>query len=148
MVAKKRVYHRRCFTCEDCRRPLDYSTLSEGPVNDSIYCKNCYNKLFGPRVRAFNEEQARQYLESALGNILTTESMQKACHHCKTPVYPNEELYSGGHYYHKGQCFKCSMCARQLDFNSIYDGADREIYCKGCYGRKFGTSGFRGIMSR
>merc|ERR1712066_1012084 len=61
-------------------------------------------------------------------------------------VYPNEELYSAGKSYHK-RCAKCSTCARQLHFNSIYDGADKDIYCKGCYARKFGTAGFRGIVS-
>ena len=145
MVAKNRVYHRKCFSCEECKRSLDYLSVNEG-LNNSIYCKTCYNKLFGPRVRTFDEDQARKYLESTLQSFIA-DSGQKGCHRCKAVVYPNEELYSGGHYYHKN-CSKCLTCARKLDFNSIYDGSDKEIYCKGCYGRKFGTAGFRGIISK
>ena len=28
------AYHRQCFKCMKCKRPLDYQTLAEGPDND------------------------------------------------------------------------------------------------------------------
>ena len=144
MVSRYGIYHRKCFSCEECRRPLDSSSMTEGP-DSSIYCANCYSRNFGPTVRQFDEEQARKYLEA--GQSQVTDPKQKACHRCQGRVYPTEELYSGGSSYHKS-CAKCANCARQLTFNSIYDGPDRDIYCKGCYARKFATAGFRGISSR
>ena len=143
MVSGKDVYHKKCFTCEDCRRPLDSNLMTNGPGN-TIYCNNCYLRSFGPTVRQFNEEEAKRFLESTQ---IVSNDPKKACPRCKGRVYPNEELYSAGQSYHK-KCAKCASCARQLDFNTIYDGSDRDIYCKGCYSRKFGTAGFRGILSR
>ena len=42
------VYHSRsCFTCADCNKRLDSTTLSN--KGDQIYCKACYGKKFGPK---------------------------------------------------------------------------------------------------
>ena len=38
------VYHKRCFTCMECSRGLDSSSVTSGPDNH-IYCGNCYIKL-------------------------------------------------------------------------------------------------------
>ena len=143
MVCRHGVYHRRCFSCQEWRRPLNSSSMTEGP-DSSIYCANCYSRKFGPTVRQFDEEQARRCLE---GPTPVTDPSQKGCPRCKGRVYPTEEVYSGGRSYHRS-CAKCATCVRQLDFNSIYDGEDGDIYCKGCYARKFGTAGFRGTSSR
>ena len=102
--------------------------MAEGP-DGCIYCGNCYLRHFGHSVRQFDEEQARKYLEAARSSVVT-DPKQKCCPRCKCKVYPNEELYSAGRSYHK-RCAKCATCERQLDFNSIYDGADKDIYCKG-----------------
>ena len=32
--------------------------------------------------------------------------------------------------YHK-QCFKCTVCKRQLDSRTVCDGPDKDIYCNG-----------------
>ena len=118
----------QCFSCEECRRALDSSSMAEGP-DGCIYCGNCYLRLFGPSVRQFDEEQARKYLEAGRTSVVT-DPKQKCCPRCKGKVYPNEELYSAGNSYHR-RCAKCATCERQLDFNSIYDGSDKDIYCKG-----------------
>ena len=118
----------QCFSCEECRRALDSNSMTEGP-DGCIYCGNCYLRHFGPSVRQFDEEQARKYLEAAHSSVVT-DPKQKCCPRCKCKVYPNEELYSAGSSYHK-RCAKCATCERQLDFNSIYDGSDKDIYCKG-----------------
>ena len=118
----------QCFSCEECRRALDSNSMTEGP-DGSIYCGNCYLRHFGPSVRQFDEEQARKYLEAGRTSVVT-DPKQKCCPRCKGKVYPNEELYSAGNSYHR-RCAKCATCERQLDFNSIYDGSDKDIYCKG-----------------
>ena len=44
--------------------------------------------------------------------------------------------------WHK-RCFTCavSACARHLDSFTVNDAPDGEIYCKACYGHKFGVRG-------
>lgn len=42
MTAKTGLFHRKCFTCADCKRALDYQLCAEGPDGD-IYCKLCYS---------------------------------------------------------------------------------------------------------
>ena len=58
-------------------------------------------------------------------------------------MFKAEELYSHGKSYHK-KCATCASCAKQLDFNTVYDGEDKDIYCKNCYSRKFAPAGYRG----
>ena len=100
-------------------------------------------------MRHFDEEAARKYITAALSTFVADREGGKGegCPRCGARVYKQEELCSGGRAYHRA-CAKCSTCARQLDFTSICGGADKELYCKGCYGRKFGTAGFRGIISK
>ena len=41
MTGKYGLYHKKCFKCFKCKRPLDYNSLTEGPDSE-VYCKNCY----------------------------------------------------------------------------------------------------------
>ena len=43
--------------------------------------------------------------------------------------------------WHK-RCFSCSECHRHLDSFTVNDGPDGEIYCKACYGAKFGVHSY------
>ena len=42
--------------------------------------------------------------------------------------------------FHKS-CLACFECSRQLDISSYYDGRDGGVYCKNCYGDKYGHKG-------
>ncbi len=42
------VFHKQCFSCFDCKRPLDSTLCCDAP-NDEIFCKICYAKNFGPK---------------------------------------------------------------------------------------------------
>ena len=42
--------------------------------------------------------------------------------------------------WHK-RCFTCAACSRHLDSVTVNDAPDGEIYCKACYGQKFGVRG-------
>lgn len=42
-------YHRKCFSCSECKRLLDYNIAADGP-NGEIFCNSCYGKLFGAHV--------------------------------------------------------------------------------------------------
>ena len=41
MMTRTRVFHRKCFSCEECSRALDSSNVAEGPGGDTVYCHNC-----------------------------------------------------------------------------------------------------------
>ncbi|KAJ3615899.1 hypothetical protein Zmor_012212 [Zophobas morio] len=40
-------YHRSCFKCYSCSKPLDSTTVTDR--DGAIYCKGCYAKNFGPK---------------------------------------------------------------------------------------------------
>ena len=44
--------------------------------------------------------------------------------------------------WHK-RCFTCAVteCSRHLDSFTVNDAPDGDIYCKACYGHKFGVKG-------
>ena len=40
-VAKGSFYHKKCFTCNNCKHQLDASNFANGPDNE-VYCLYCY----------------------------------------------------------------------------------------------------------
>lgn len=48
MLAKGTTWHKRCFSCAECHRPLDSVLACDGPDKE-IHCRGCYAKLFGPK---------------------------------------------------------------------------------------------------
>ncbi|XP_041051257.1 cysteine and glycine-rich protein 2-like isoform X2 [Carcharodon carcharias] len=62
------------------------------------------------------------------------------CGVCLKTVYFAEEVQCDGKYFHK-PCFRCMACKKNLDSTTLTVHGD-EIYCKSCYGRKYGPKGY------
>lgn len=62
------------------------------------------------------------------------------CPKCGKSVYAAEEMLAAGGKWHKS-CFKCGLCNKKLDSTNSTDH-EGEIYCKQCYGRKYGPKGY------
>ncbi|KAJ2559026.1 hypothetical protein EV175_000533 [Coemansia sp. RSA 1933] len=67
------------------------------------------------------------------------------CHHCQKTIYAMELSYAAGNKYHK-VCLKCKDCNTGVDSLKMTEH-DGEIYCKGCYAKKYGPNGFRNTLS-
>lgn len=67
--------------------------------------------------------------------------MSNMCGRCGRQVYAAEEMLAGGAKWHKTTCFKCNLCNKRLDSVSV-SHHDNALYCKQCYGRKFGPKGY------
>ena len=63
------------------------------------------------------------------GNIIQAPEGE-GCPKCGGFVYHADQVFSKDKAYHK-QCFKCTVCHRQLDSRIACDGPDRDIYCNG-----------------
>ena len=48
MFSKGKTYHKKCFSCNSCKRPLDSVLACDAPDGE-IYCKGCYAKNFGAK---------------------------------------------------------------------------------------------------
>ena len=55
-------------------------------------------------------------------------------------VFIAELMRGAGKAWHKG-CFTCNLCTKRLDSSMLCE-REGEIYCKACYGKNFGPSGF------
>ncbi|XP_065292758.1 muscle LIM protein 1-like [Dermacentor albipictus] len=62
------------------------------------------------------------------------------CPKCGRSVYAAEEMLAAGAKWHK-VCFVCGLCRKRLDSTNVGEHAG-ELYCKQCYGRKFGPKGY------
>ena len=51
-LAKGTMWHKKCFNCAECHRPLDSMLACDGPDKE-IHCRSCYGKLFGPKGFGF-----------------------------------------------------------------------------------------------
>ncbi|TRY82169.1 hypothetical protein DNTS_000368 [Danionella cerebrum] len=62
------------------------------------------------------------------------------CGCCQKTVYFAEEVQCEGRSFHKS-CFLCMVCRKNLDSTTVAVHED-EIYCKACYGKKYGPKGY------
>ncbi|XP_054261366.1 muscle LIM protein Mlp84B isoform X2 [Macrosteles quadrilineatus] len=144
-LAKGTMWHKKCFNCCDCHRPLDSMLACDGPDKE-IYCKACYGKKWGPKGFGYghtptlvaNGETTTLHTDQKFGGKFAPEG--KGCSRCKYPVYAAEQMISKEKIWHK-RCFNCAECHRSLDSTNLNDGPDFEIYCRGCYAKFFGPKG-------
>lgn len=59
---------------------------------------------------------------------------------CQKTVYFAEEVQCEGNSFHKS-CFLCMVCKKNLDSTTVAVHGE-EIYCKSCYGKKYGPKGY------
>ncbi|XP_019639853.1 PREDICTED: cysteine and glycine-rich protein 2-like isoform X2 [Branchiostoma belcheri] len=165
-LAAGRSFHNTCFKCSMCNKMLDSTTVAER--EDSLFCKTCYGKKFGPKGVGFGQGAGALGMDSGerFGNKPTEStapmtgaaylnvgkssepakpskygSTAEKCPRCGGSVYPAEKVIGAGKSWHK-VCFKCSACNKALDSTNVCD-REGEIYCKACYARGFGPSGLR-----
>ncbi|XP_063379703.1 muscle LIM protein Mlp84B isoform X1 [Cydia fagiglandana] len=146
-LAKGTMWHKRCFNCAECHRPLDSMLACDGPDKE-IHCRSCYAKLFGPKGFGYGHTPTLVSCD-AEPTVTYTEQLpftgQKAakgqgCPRCGFPVYAAEQMHSKNGTWHR-RCFSCADCHRSLDSTNLNDGPNGEIYCRGCYGRNYGPKG-------
>ncbi|XP_021913746.1 muscle LIM protein Mlp84B-like isoform X7 [Zootermopsis nevadensis] len=146
-LAKGTMWHKKCFNCADCHRPLDSVLACDGPDRE-VYCKACYGKKFGPKGFGYghaptlvstNGESTITYPDTKPTTGLKA-PLGKGCPRCGYPVYAAEQMISKTRIWHR-RCFSCGDCRRSLDSTNLNDGPDGDIYCRSCYGRKFGPHG-------
>ncbi|CAL8364343.1 unnamed protein product [Gadus morhua 'NCC'] len=62
------------------------------------------------------------------------------CSACEKTAYHAEEIQCNGRSFHK-TCFICMTCRKGLDSTTVA-AHESEIYCKSCYGKKYGPKGY------
>ncbi|KAK2885873.1 hypothetical protein Q8A67_016710 [Cirrhinus molitorella] len=62
------------------------------------------------------------------------------CGCCQKTVYFAEEVQCEGRSFHRS-CFLCMVCRKNLDSTTVAVH-ENEIYCKACYGKKYGPKGY------
>jgi len=156
MLSKNNVFHKVCFTCLECKRPLDSTSCCDSPDGE-IFCKLCYAKNYGPKgygfggtgsVPALMSGEQGQYAEERISvDFMPGKESRpvdgKGCPRCGFSVYEAEKMIAAQRSWHK-RCFTCATetCNRHLDSTTVNDGPDGEIYCKSCYSAKFGIKGY------
>ncbi|EEB17494.1 muscle lim protein, putative [Pediculus humanus corporis] len=149
-LARGRSWHAECFKCGSCSKRLDSTNCCEGPDKD-IYCKACYGKRFGPKGYGYGQGggalQSDDYMNgyaprtTVIDTAVIKAPPGKGCPRCGGVVYAAEQVLAKGREWHN-KCFKCRDCSKTLDSIIACDGPDRDVYCKTCYGKKFGPHGY------
>lgn len=52
MISKSKVWHKRCFSCNECHKSLDSTNLCDAQDGE-IYCRGCYGRNYGPKGVGF-----------------------------------------------------------------------------------------------
>lgn len=145
-LAKGTMWHKKCFNCAECHRPLDSVLACDGPDRE-IHCRACYGKLFGPKGFGFGHAPTLVCADGQappINNPNPSSGLKappgQGCPRCGYAVYAAEQMISKNRIWHK-RCFSCADCNRSLDSTNLNDGPNGEIYCRGCYGKNFGPKG-------
>ncbi|XP_059468790.1 muscle LIM protein Mlp84B-like isoform X1 [Neocloeon triangulifer] len=145
-LAKGTMWHKKCFNCCQCHRPLDSILACDGPDKE-IYCKACYGKNFGPK--GFGYGHSPTLFSASETSTAPRPNVQRSgpqapegqgCPRCGQMVYAAEQMNSKNRIWHR-RCFTCGDCNRSLDSTTLNDSPDGNIYCKSCYGRRYGPKG-------
>ncbi|KAJ8986097.1 hypothetical protein NQ317_003392 [Molorchus minor] len=146
MLARGRAFHKSCFKCGDCSKGLDSVNVTEGPDKE-IYCKDSVQKDT-VTVRGGGTLQSECFAvgDQAPKTTVIDTSIIKAkpgqgCPRCGGVVFAAEEVLAKGRQWHR-KCFKCKDCTKTLDSINACDGPDSDVYCKTCYGKKWGPHGY------
>ena len=112
-------YHKKCFTCAECKHQLDTTNFANGP--DDIYCLYCYEIYHGKKAKTKSMPLDTTSIvgDGALGT----------CPRCQGKVFAAEKMVAASGYYHR-HCFRCVLCSQPLDSTSVCDGPDNKIYCR------------------
>jgi len=140
MISLNNWYHKRCFSCRDCARPLDPFISCDTPDGE-VVCKGCYSKKYSCTAYTMSGGDMLKYLSTT--TIMAGEGDDTACPRCSGKVFHSEKVVTKGKSYHK-KCAVCKTCEKNIGTKDICDGDDGDIYCKFCYLRKFSTVGYRG----
>jgi len=144
MLAKGSVWHKKCFSCSECKRPLDSVLACDGPDRE-IHCRACYGKMFGPKGYGYGHtptlSSGGESTAAQVGGFKGQKPKEGGCPRCGFAVYEAEKMISKGKVWHK-RCFHCNDCNRSLDSTNLCDAPNGDIYCRSCYGRNFGPHGF------
>ncbi|XP_066257338.1 muscle LIM protein Mlp84B-like isoform X3 [Euwallacea similis] len=145
-LAKGTMWHKKCFNCAECHRPLDSTLACDGPDRE-VHCRACYAKLFGPKGFGFGHtptlvctDGSAPVIHDPRPNSGPRGAPGQGCKRCGYAVFAAEQMISKTGMYHK-RCFSCADCGRSLDSTNQNDAPNGEIYCRGCYGRNFGPRG-------
>lgn len=130
-LAKGSVWHKKCFSCHECHRPLDSMLACDGPDKE-IHCRSCYGKLFGPKGFGYGHTPTLSTNgESTLNSVPELKGPRptdgSGCPRCGIVVYAAEQMISKSNSWHK-RCFNCADCHRSLDSTNLCDAPNGEIY--------------------
>ncbi|CAG2056626.1 unnamed protein product, partial [Timema podura] len=148
------AWHRECFKCGLCAKGLDSRNCCEAP-DKNIYCKVCYGKKFGPKgygygqgggaLQSDSSEAVNGESQAPHTTVIDTAIIKAApgqgCPRCGGVVFAAEQVLAKGSEWHR-KCFKCRDCNKTLDSIIACDGPDKDVYCKTCYGKKWGPHGY------
>ncbi|XP_046335726.2 muscle LIM protein Mlp84B-like isoform X1 [Haliotis rufescens] len=146
-----KTFHKLCLKCSKCNKLLDSTSVNDH--DGSLFCRSCYSKNFGPKGYGFaaggaglsTEYGKSSQVRSGGGSAASTDGRPKfggteQCPRCKQAVYFAEEARALGKKFHK-KCLVCNSCNKSLDSTTLTNHED-EIFCKSCYGKKFGPRGY------
>ena len=140
MSMKSGQFHKKCFSCFECRRPLDYTTAADSALGE-VFCLACYDKNFGPRSLVVEDENRYKT------DTIRPSNGESGCPRCGFAVFNAEKVEVRGRSYH-ARCARCLSCNSLLNSLNLCAGKDGAILCTGCYTRTYGGASYRGAQTQ
>ena len=111
VLEKGLAYHKRCFTCINCKRPQTDKLQVFVGFDKQLYCKTCYPKIWHTPLPM--EASDRSKIKAEPGD-------DTGCPRCNGKVFEAEKMASKSGWFHK-LCFTCKLCNRLMDYTNFVD---------------------------
>ena len=108
IIEKGISFHKKCFTCCQCTRPLNDKLQVFIGFDKEVYCKVCYPKIMHTPLPMDPKDKSK---------VKGLNNDPDACPRCFGKVYANEMMQSKGRCFHK-DCFTCHDCEHILNVST------------------------------
>lgn len=83
MISMRHVYHKKCFSCKECQRPLDHFIACDAPDGE-VVCRPCYQKKYSCSAFTLSGADMLKLLDTT--TIKSNDEDKDSCPRCQGKV--------------------------------------------------------------
>ena len=122
IIEKGISFHKKCFTCKNCSKPLNDKLQVFVGFDQEIYCKTCYPAITHTPLPMDPSDKSK---------VKAMTNDPDACPRCMGKVFAAERIQAKDKSFHK-ECFSCMACNHILSVNTAHE-LQGDVCCKSCY---------------
>ena len=131
VIEKGVSFHKKCFTCKSCSKPLNDKLQIYVGFDKEIYCKICYPAITHTPLPMDPTNRSK---------VKAMPNDPEACPRCLGKVFAAEKIQVAKDKCFHHECFTCFSCQHILSINTAQE-LQGEVFCQSCYSDQTSADG-------